>query len=39
MRDKLIHDYLSIDIEAVWATVERDIPILKTLIEKIIKDD
>ena len=29
MRDKLIHDYFGIDIDAVWNTVERDIPLLK----------
>ena len=25
MRDKLIHDYLGVDIEAVWETVKKDI--------------
>lgn len=29
MRDKLIHDYLGVDIDAVWTTVERDLPELK----------
>lgn len=29
MRDKLIHGYFGVDIEAVWKTVEDDIPILK----------
>lgn len=32
MRDKLIHDYLGVDIEAVWITVERDLPALKKLL-------
>ncbi|TRZ68386.1 MAG: DUF86 domain-containing protein [Methanothrix sp.] len=28
-KDKLIHDYLGVDIDAVWDTVEKDIPALK----------
>jgi len=33
MRDKLIHDYFGVDLEAVWYTVERDIPLLKNKLE------
>ena len=29
MRDKLIHDYFGVDLDAVWDTVEKDIPMLK----------
>lgn len=29
MRDKIIHEYFGIDLEAVWQTVEEDIPFLK----------
>jgi uncharacterized protein with HEPN domain len=29
MRDKLIHDYFGVDLDAVWETVERDLPALK----------
>ncbi len=29
MRDRLIHGYWSIDLEIVWAVVERDLPPLK----------
>jgi uncharacterized protein with HEPN domain len=28
-RDKLIHDYFGVDLDAVWEAVERDIPTLK----------
>lgn len=38
MRDKLIHVYFGVDIDAVWTTVENDIPILKKEIEQILKD-
>jgi uncharacterized protein with HEPN domain len=38
MRDKLIHDYFGIDLDAVWDTVEKDIPLLKDEIQTIIKE-
>ena len=37
MRDKLIHDYFGIDIDAVWTTVQKDVPALKAEAQKIIK--
>lgn len=39
MRDKLIHNYFGVDLDAVWETVERDIPALKSQIQDIMKDD
>ena len=38
MRDKLIHDYLGIDIQAVWLVVEESLPELKEEISEILKD-
>lgn len=38
MRDKLTHDYFGADINAVWSTTRKDIPTLKTEVEKILKD-
>ncbi|MEI7896937.1 MAG: DUF86 domain-containing protein [bacterium] len=35
MRDKLIHDYLDVDLDVVWKTVEVDLPLLKDLISNI----
>ena len=35
MRDKLIHDYLDVDLDVVWKTVEIDLPLLKEMISKI----
>lgn len=29
MRDKLVHAYISVDLEAIWIVVEQDISILK----------
>ena len=37
MRDKLIHNYLGVDLDAVWDTVEKDIPVLENKIESIIE--
>ncbi len=38
MRDKLVHDYFGVDVEAVWKTVQIDIPFLKTKIKNIGKE-
>jgi uncharacterized protein with HEPN domain len=35
MRDKLIHDYLGVDIEVIWKTIEHDLPILQKELKKI----
>ncbi len=37
MRDKLIHDYFGVDLDAVWDTVKRDIPALKHRLSGIIE--
>lgn len=38
MRDKLIHDYFGVDINAVWSTTRKDIPTLKAEVEQILRD-
>jgi len=35
MRDKLIHDYLGVDIDVIWKTIEQDLPILQKELKKI----
>ncbi|MEW5759467.1 MAG: DUF86 domain-containing protein [Candidatus Thermoplasmatota archaeon] len=39
MGDKLIHDYIGIDLDAVWDTVERDIPSLKDKLKTIFEKE
>jgi uncharacterized protein with HEPN domain len=39
MRDKLIHDYFGVDLDAVWETVQKDIPVLYTQLLEISKKD
>lgn len=34
MRDILIHDYLGIDIQSIWETIQKDLPELKEKLEK-----
>jgi uncharacterized protein with HEPN domain len=38
MRDKLIHDYFGVDITAVWLTATEDIPVLKTKLDRVLKE-
>jgi len=38
MRNKLIHDYFGVDIEKVWLTATKDLPILKAEVEKILSE-
>ncbi|MCM8820992.1 MAG: DUF86 domain-containing protein [Candidatus Omnitrophica bacterium] len=38
MRDKVIHQYFGVNPKRVWETVQRDIPSIKPLFEKIFKD-
>jgi len=38
MRDKLIHGYFGVDIDAVWDTIQNDIPKLKNGVKKILKN-
>ncbi len=36
MRDKLIHQYFGVDLEAVWETVVHDLPAFKDVISSIL---
>ena len=38
MRDKLIHDYLGVDLFAVWRVIEIDLPDLELKINQILKE-
>ncbi|MFQ5891142.1 MAG: DUF86 domain-containing protein [Gemmatimonadota bacterium] len=37
MRDKLIHGYFSVDLDAVWKTVTTDLPKLKSAVLRELK--
>ena len=36
MRNRLIHVYFDIDLDTVWSTVTKDLPFLKSELEKIL---
>lgn len=37
MRDKLIHKFSEIDLDVVWDTTNKDIPLLKVKLQKILE--
>lgn len=38
LRDVLIHDYMGVDLDAVWQITQKEIPKLEKQIKNIIKD-
>lgn len=38
MRDNLIHDYFSVDIEAVWLAAQDDLPVPKAETSQILEE-
>lgn len=38
MRDVLVHHYFGVDVDVVWATVTRDLPILVEHVRAILED-
>jgi uncharacterized protein with HEPN domain len=38
MRDKMTHEYFSVDLEVVWRTVHEDLPPLRETAKKILDD-
>jgi len=38
MRDKLIHDYFGVDLDAVWLTTRDDMPVLKAEVARLLAE-
>ncbi|MDD8018317.1 MAG: DUF86 domain-containing protein [Bacteroidota bacterium] len=38
MRNRLIHEYFGTDLEIIWETTQKDIPLLKQQIQKALDD-
>ena len=36
MRDVLIHDYFGVDYKLVWKTIQREVPLLKEQVQRIL---
>ena len=39
MRDKLIHGYFGVDLDAIWDTATMDVPSLKERLQEILKKE
>jgi uncharacterized protein with HEPN domain len=39
MRDVLIHDYMGVDLKVVWKVVQVRLPVLKSVMERIIQEN
>jgi uncharacterized protein with HEPN domain len=37
MRNRVSHGYFSVDLEVIWRTIERDIPVLECQIKEVIR--
>jgi uncharacterized protein with HEPN domain len=37
LRDVLIHDYMSVDLDTVWSVIEKDLPSFKKQITDLLK--
>lgn len=37
MRNRLIHQYFDVDLELVWNTVRKDLPLLKKQMKRLYK--
>jgi uncharacterized protein with HEPN domain len=37
MRDKLIHDYFGVDLNAVWLTARDDVPAVKAEVVRMLE--
>lgn len=36
MRNRIVHDYFEVDLEIVWQTVQKDLPVLRGQIQKLL---
>jgi len=38
LRDKVIHDYFGVNLDIVWAVVEKELPALRTAIDQLLSE-
>jgi len=36
MRDRLVHDYMGVNVESVWKTVKEDVPELASVVRELL---
>ncbi len=39
MRNRIIHEYFSVDLEIVWEVVTQDLPVLKDQVQGILQEE
>jgi uncharacterized protein with HEPN domain len=39
MRDKLMHGYFGVDLDAVWIAAREDLPVLREVVEGLLGQD
>jgi uncharacterized protein with HEPN domain len=39
LRNVLVHDYFATDLEAIWLIVERDLPVLKHTVRRLLETE
>ena len=37
IRNKIVHDYLEINVDVIWDTVKNDLPALKAQVQKLLE--
>ena len=38
LRDKVIHDYFGVDLDIVWAVIEKDLPELRRAVDHLLSE-
>ena len=38
LRDKVIHDYFGVNLDIIWAVVEKDLPALRRAVDDLLSD-
>ncbi len=38
MRNRIVHDYFDVDLQVVWQTIQRDLPVLRQQIDAMVKE-
>lgn len=38
MRDRLIHQYFGVDLDLVWTAIERELPVLRARLDKLLAE-
>ena len=37
LRDRIVHDYIGLDLEIIWRVIQHDLPLLKVRLEELAR--